>query len=186
MNSFYSKEELLSIGFKTVGENVLISRKASFYSPSEIEIGNHVRIDDFCILSGKIKLGNYIHISAQCALYGQAGITMEDFTGLSPGTIVFSATDDFSGEYLIGPMVPHSFRHVIEGHVFIKRFVQVGARSVILPGVILEEGCAVGAMSLITQSLEAWKIYAGIPARFIKERSRRMSELTTLLLSNSL
>lgn len=180
-NSFYSKEELLSIGFKSIGENVLISRKASFYSPSEMEIGNHVRIDDFCILSGKIKLGNYIHISAQCALYGQAGIIMEDFTGLSPGTLVFSASDDFLGEYLVGPMVPMEFRHLIKGPVIIKKFVQVGARCVILPNVTLEEGCAIGAMSLVTKSVEPWKIYAGIPARYVKDRSKKLQELSDLL-----
>ncbi|MDR2409353.1 MAG: acyltransferase, partial [Bacteroidales bacterium] len=54
MNSFFSKEELKDIGFKSVGDNVLISRKASFYSVSNISIGSNVRIDDFCILSGNI------------------------------------------------------------------------------------------------------------------------------------
>ena len=67
-SSFYSQKELTSIGFKSIGTNVLISKKASFYSPEEISIGNNVRIDDFCILSGKITLGSNIHISAFCAL----------------------------------------------------------------------------------------------------------------------
>lgn len=39
MNSFYSREELKKIGFKSYGENVLISKKASIYSPEKIEIG---------------------------------------------------------------------------------------------------------------------------------------------------
>ena len=54
MNSFYTENELKQIGFKRIGENVLISRKASIYQPELIEIGNNVRIDDFCILSGNI------------------------------------------------------------------------------------------------------------------------------------
>ena len=66
--SFYSPEELKEIGFKSVGENVLISRKVSIYSPQKISIGNNVRIDDFCILSGNITLGNYCRIAAYCAL----------------------------------------------------------------------------------------------------------------------
>ncbi|EAO54015.1 O-acetyltransferase (cell wall biosynthesis) [Bacillus thuringiensis serovar israelensis ATCC 35646] len=64
MNSFYSQEELKKIGFLSVGKNVLISKKASIYNPGAISIGNHVRIDDFCILSGKITIGSYSHISA--------------------------------------------------------------------------------------------------------------------------
>lgn len=47
MTSFYSEEELLSIGFKSYGINVLISRYARFYRPENIVIGDHVRIDDF-------------------------------------------------------------------------------------------------------------------------------------------
>lgn len=59
MDSFFSKEELQLLNIK-VGNNVKISRKSSIYGYN-IEIGDNVRIDDFCILSGKIRLGNYIH-----------------------------------------------------------------------------------------------------------------------------
>ena len=48
---FYSKEQLEKIGFKFLGENVLISDKTSIYSPENISIGNDVRVDDFSILS---------------------------------------------------------------------------------------------------------------------------------------
>ena len=89
MNSYYTKEELNEIGFASVGENVLISRKTSIYSPHKIFIGNNVRIDDFCILSGKITLGNYIHIAAYVALFaGNAGIDIYDFSGISSKSTV--------------------------------------------------------------------------------------------------
>ena len=52
MDSFYSRSELEHIGFATIGKNVLLSRKASIYSPAMISIGDNVRIDDFCILFG--------------------------------------------------------------------------------------------------------------------------------------
>jgi len=70
MNSFYSTKELASLGLKRYGENVLISRKCSIYGAQSIEIGDNVRIDDFCILSGHIILGSNIHISAYVALFG--------------------------------------------------------------------------------------------------------------------
>ncbi len=53
MDSFYSRDELKKIGLKKYGENVFLSKKASIYNPEKIEIGNNVRIDDFCILSRK-------------------------------------------------------------------------------------------------------------------------------------
>lgn len=79
--SFYSEEELKEIGLKSYGKNVLISRNATIYGADKISIGDNVRIDDFCILSGNISLGSYIHIAAYCGLFGgDAGIIMEDFT----------------------------------------------------------------------------------------------------------
>lgn len=174
---FLSGMQLASIGFKSIGNNVLISDKASIYSPESISIGSNVRIDDFCILSGNIKLGNSIHISAYSALYGKYGIEMEDFTGLSPRCTVFSATDDFSGEFMIGPMAPNELTNVIGGKVLLERFVQIGASTVILPNVIIAEGSVIGAMSLVNSSTKQWGIYAGIPSSFIKKRSQKILEL---------
>jgi galactoside O-acetyltransferase len=154
--------------------NVLISKKASFYSPGEITLGNNVRIDDFCILSGEITIGSHIHISAYSALYGRGGIRMEDFTGLSPRCTLFSAIDDFSGEYLIGPMGDETKRFVTQGLVHIKRHSQIGAGSIIFPNIIIEEGVVVGAMSLVKQNLKAWTIYAGVPARKIGQRKDKL------------
>lgn len=44
--------------FRSIGEDVRISDKASIYGASEISIGSHVRMDDFCVLSGRIEVGN--------------------------------------------------------------------------------------------------------------------------------
>jgi len=180
-DSFLSLSELSKMPFKHVGSNVLISRKASFYGIKDIIIGNDVRIDDFCILSGKIKLGNNIHISAQCALYGAMGIEMADFSGLSPGCKVFSTSDDFSGNLLVGPMVPAKFTNVKGGKVYINKYAQIGAGSIIFPGITVDEGVAVGAMSLVNKSLDPWGIYAGIPVQYIKERSKKIIELALKL-----
>ena len=74
--SFYTNDELLDLGFQCVGSHVLISRKASLYGTKGMQIGDNVRIDDFCILSGEITLGSNIHIGAYSALYGSMGIEL--------------------------------------------------------------------------------------------------------------
>jgi galactoside O-acetyltransferase len=176
--AFLSESELKQIGFKSYEENVLISDKVSIYNPKTISIGSNVRIDDFCILSGNIELGNYIHISAYTALYGKYGILMEDFTGISPRCTIFSASDDFSGEHMISPMVPDKLTNVFGGKVIIKRFAQIGANSVILPNVTLHEGAVVGAMSLVKKDINSWEIHAGSPCKFIKKRKQNIIELS--------
>ncbi len=172
MNSFYTAEEIVRLGFKSVGEKVLISKKASIYGASNISIGNNVRIDDFCILSGKISLGSHIHISAYCALYGAKGIILKDYTGLSPRTTIFSAMDDFSGNYLIGPLHPNECTKVTGGVVKIEQFVQVGCGCVIFPNLTISEGSVVGTMSLVNKSLDSWGIYVGVPAKKVKDRDK--------------
>jgi len=171
-SSFFSQDELNTLGFKSIGENVLISRYARFYDIQYITIGNHVRIDDFCILSGNIFIGNYIHISAFCALYGSKGIILHDFSGLSPRTTIFSASDDFSGDFLTGPMVGKEYTNVKGGEVTIGEYTQIGANSIILPNLKIGEGVAVGALSLVNKSIDSWGIYGGIPVKFIRKRSK--------------
>lgn len=175
MTSFYTEEELQSIGFKAVGKNVLLSRKTSIYSPQNISIGDNVRIDDFCILSGHIEFGNYIHIAAACLLFGgNDGIVFEDYTGLSSRSAVYAESDDYSGQYFTNPMLPEEYRHIIGGGVVVKKHAIIGSGCTILPNVIIGEGAAVGSMSLIIKSLDAWGIYAGIPAKWIKARSKEL------------
>lgn len=174
INSFYTRDGLKNLGLMKIGKNVNISKFARFYNPENIEIGNNVRIDDFCILSGHIKLGSFIHISAFTALYGKNGIQMNDYSGLSARCTVFSATDDFSGNFLVGTMVKSEYRNIIGGEVLIDKFSQVGCNCVILPSVTINEGVAVGAMSLVISNLEPWGIYKGIPAVFLKRRSKKL------------
>lgn len=174
---FYTREELEKIGFKSLGENVLLSNKASIYSPEKISIGNNVRIDDFCILSGEIKIGNYIHIAAYCGFFGGAGIEIEDFSTTSSRVIIYSVSDDYSGLSLTNPMILEKYKYLQKGKVIIKKHSIVGTGSTILPGVILDEGTAVGAHSLISKSTEAWGIYVGSPSKRVKERKRDLLEL---------
>lgn len=171
--SFYAESELRTIGFKSLGNNVKISRKASIYGAENMIVGNNIRIDDFCILTGYIKIGSFSHIAAYSALYGGAGIVIEDYTNISARVLIYSTSDDFSGEYMAGPIIPEIFTNIIKKKVIIRKHVIIGAGSVIFPGVEIKEGAAVGALSLITKNLEPWHIYAGIPCRAIRERGKK-------------
>ena len=153
--SFYSEEELSELGLKSYGVNVKISRYARIYSPHSICIGDNVRIDDFCILSGKITLGSNIHISAYVALYGTNGIILKDYSGISPKSVVYSAMDDFSGDYLVGPIHPDDTTNVTGGPVVIEQYVQVGSNTVVFPNLTIGEGSVIGGNVFLTKSVPA-------------------------------
>lgn len=178
MNSFYSEEELKEIGFRSYGKNVYISRKCSIYGAEEIEIGNHVRIDDFCILSGRISFGDYIHIAAYTALYGgESGIIIEDYANISSRVSVYSISDDYSGMSMTNPMIPEEYKRVVSKQVKIGKHTIIGASSVVMPGVELAEGGAFGAFSFVNRNTESWSVYVGIPSKKIKNRRKDLLEL---------
>lgn len=172
--SFLSQEEIAELGFKSCGKDVKISRFARFYSPGKISIGHNVRIDDFCILSGNISLGSHIHISAYVALYGAMGIIMEDYTGISAKSVIYSAMDDFLGDYLIGPIHDERMTNVTGGPVIMRKYSQIGANCLIFPNLEVKEGAVIGACSMLKCEAEPWSIYAGIPAVKKKDRSKNL------------
>ncbi len=175
--SYYTRDELLSAGFKKVGENVKIHSKASLYGIENIEIGSHVRIDDFTVIiaTGRLTIGNYVSIPNFCFLGAKNGISIGNFVTLAPGVKIFSASDDYGGNWLTGVAVPPEMTGGKHAPVAIEDHVIIGAGSIVLPGCTLAAGCSIGALSLIKSDLAEWGIYAGIPAVRIKERKKNLT-----------
>lgn len=179
------RDEIERMGFASLGLNVLISDRASFYNCERIALGSNVRIDDFCVLSagaGGIEIGNFVHIAVYSSLMGAGRIILCDYSGLSARVSVYSSSDDYSGAVMTNPMVPAEFTRVTHADVVLRKHVIVGAGSVILPGVTLEEGVSVGALSLVNRDCQAFGMYAGIPARRVKERQRGLLAMEAELL----
>lgn len=175
-----TREQIKTMGFSYVGENPRLSDKASYYNCGRIVIGDNVRIDDFCVLSagnGGIEIGSYIHVAVYSSLIGAGKIILSDFSNISSRVTIYSSNDDYSGASMTNPMVSEAFTNVTHADVTIGRHVIIGSGCILLPGVILEEGVAVGALSLVSKDCKEFGIYFGVPARRIKERKRDLLEL---------
>lgn len=184
--AYLTQLQLENMGFKSLGSNVKISDKASIYNPELIEIGHNSRIDDFCIVSGRISIGEYCHITPMCLLAGgEKGIFINEFCTLAYGVKIFSQSDDYSGETMVNSLIPKKFKNEKIDIVKLERQVIVGANSVIMPGVIIKEGCSVGAMSLVNRNTAEWGVYMGIPAKRTKERSKKILELEKQFLTEN-
>jgi dTDP-4-amino-4,6-dideoxy-D-glucose acyltransferase len=185
VSSFYSEDELKQIGFKKIGHNVKVSKKASIYMPEKISIGNNVRIDDFCCLVGGqegINIGSFVHIAFFCVILGNGGVTLKDFSGLSSRVALYSATDDYSGASLTNPTVPEEFLNVERGEIILEKHVIIGTNSTVLPNITIGEGSSVGAHSLVTKDLRAWGVYVGSPVKRIKDRKSDLLEMEKKLI----
>lgn len=181
-----SAEAVAALGFARVGKNVRLSDRASFYNCSAIAIGDDVRVDDFCVFSagvGGISIGHHVHIAAYTSLIGAGAIVISEFCNLSSRVSVYSSSDDYSGRFMTNPTVPAELTNVDSRPVRLEKHVIVGCGSVILPGVVLEEGVAIGALSLVRESCAEYGIYAGNPARRLKARCRDLLKLEAKLMA---
>lgn len=170
---YYSELELKSFGFRSIGKNVKISTLTSIYNPENIEIADNVRIDDFVMLSGRISIKSYSHITPYCMIAGGVpGVFIFENVTLAYGVKVFSQSDDYLGDSLVNSLIPRKFKKEIFEPVYIFKHSVIGANSIILPGVRVNEGVSVGAMTLVNKSLNPWTLNFGVPVKQIKEKSR--------------
>ena len=186
-NGFLNPDELKTIGFASVGNNVQIDSTVRFYGASRISIGSNVRIDAYSVLSAGtegISIGNHVHIGVYVFLTGAARIELHDFSGLSGRVSIYSSNDDYHGNALTGPTIPDEFRKVTSAPVIIGRHVVVGAASVILPGVTIYEGACVGALSLVKKDVSSFSIIGGQTGRVIRERKKDFIKLEHLFMKD--
>jgi len=174
-NDYYDENELRTMGFKSVGIDVRVSKYAIIKYPNEVSIGNHVAIDSFVYISVRMDIGNRVHIPPFTGISGgkKSYCCFEDYTFCSEGCKIICGSDDYVGIGLPNPMIPEKFRvPVIYGEIIFKKFSGIGANVTVFPNVTIGEGTLVGACSLVTKSLEPWGIYRGIPAQRMKERQK--------------
>ena len=182
-----SREAVEALGFASVGQNVQISDRASFYGVNRITVGDNTRIDDFCVVSaglGGIYIGQHVHIAVYSSLIGAGKITLGDFCNISSRVSIYSSSDNHSGATMTNPTVASEYTSAKHADVSLGRHVLVFSGSVVLPGVTLEEGVVIGALSLIKKDCEAFGIYVGNPARRIKDRKRDLLELEQRFIAN--
>ena len=176
--AYLSNDDLKALGLKALGKNVLLSDKASIYTPEMISIGDHSRIDDFCVLAGSVSIGRNVHVTVFCNLAGgRAGIELRDFSTLAYGCHLVAQTDDYSGRTMTNSTIPSEFKDETADRVDIGRYAILGTGTTVLPGVTIGEGVSAGAGTIFTRSVDAWGIYVGAPARRVKERSRDLLAL---------
>jgi galactoside O-acetyltransferase len=177
--NYLNENDLKNLKIKKVGKNVYLEKSCRVLGFKNIQIGSNVRIDSFCNLivhNGFLKIEDNVHIGSFCHLVATGGIKLMKYSGLSQGVKVYSASDDFSGKYMTNPTVSKKFTNIKIKPVVLEKHVIIGSNSVILPGSIIHEGAAVGALTLVNKSLDKWTIYQGSPARKIATRSKDLIE----------
>lgn len=129
-------------------------------------IGCFQRCTFFCDNNSSIIIGNNVGIS-QTALISYSVIVIEDNVKIGGGTCIY--TTDFHSLDPQNRLSAEDIKHRKVADVTIKQNAFIGAHCIILKGVVVGENSIVGAGSVVTKNIPANEIWAGNPAKFIRQ-----------------
>lgn len=162
--------------FQTLGLNIGEGSKIGKIScdwPSCVEIGKECRIEDWVRLriahpfSGVnlISIGNRVFIGECCQFNCVTKITIGDDTMIAANTTIVDVSHGIDKHATINKQPSFGDEIAIGNDVWI------GAGCIILKGVMIGDGSVVGAGSLVNKSIPPYQVWAGSPARFIRDRN---------------
>lgn len=148
------------VGIDQMKRNLFYTRTLSSCGP-EIYVLPHVSMS----YPQNIELGRSVFINRGVNLTARERISIGDNALIGPYVVLNSGSHEFSD--------PHQLIRD-QGHrlapIRVEQDVWIGAHATILPGVTVGQGGIVAAGAVVTRSVEAYTVVAGVPARFMKRR----------------
>ena len=172
-NNNFSWNEKIKKELKYCGENVYIGKNVVLTNPSEVVLGDNVRIDPFTLITTGLNVGNYVQICSHVVLGGgnKHNITLGNWTFIGYGSKLFCASEDYSGEY--GPVNEYwGNNKIFRGDIVFKDYSGIASDVMVFPNVTIPEGCTIGAKSFIhtKNDLKSWSVFLGNPLELHKKR----------------
>ena len=134
-------------------------------------IGNAVYVDYSTVLiyPENISLHDFVHIQPNCCFYGGGGIVVGEGKIFAHEVQILSQNHNYDSPDL--EFIPYD-RKQINKTVEIGRYVWIGSRVTILPGVHVGDGVVIGAGSVVTKDIPNCAIVGGNPAKILKYRDK--------------
>lgn len=160
----------------SAGKNLILDDNVSInaLSVNGIQFGDHVSIarDSILFCTGVIAqqgtgitIGHRTGIGARAFIAGQGGVTIGNDVITGPNIQIFSENHNFDDTAVIIKDQGVSKQPTIIGNN-----CWLGGGITILAGVTIGDGCVIAANSVVTKSVPANSVVAGVPAKVIKTR----------------
>jgi maltose O-acetyltransferase len=137
-------------------------RRAVLRDVVRAEIGSEVTVERAMRVTtkGGLQIGDRTILNRAVVVDARGGVRIGADVSVSEEVLILSAEHEVDS-----PDFDGALRQVEIGDR-----CWLGARAVILPGAQLEEGCVVGAGSVVRGAVPAWQVVAGNPARQVGVR----------------
>ncbi len=132
------------------------------------------------------KVGRGVHVYPRVSIWAPWNLILEDECGIANGAILYSQGKISIGRRAVISQGAHlcagTHDYNLPGFpliifpICIEDYAWVAAEAFIHPGVVIEEGCVIGARSVVTKNMPAWMVCAGHPCMVIKEREYKISK----------
>jgi putative colanic acid biosynthesis acetyltransferase WcaF len=129
------------------------------------------------------RIGRNCHIYPACTIWAPWNLHCEEGAAIADGAVIYNAAPVRLGVHAIVSQGAYicTASHDIQDPAFpmtsapisIGDYAWICARASVLPGVVIETGAVLALGSVASKRLEAWHVYAGVPARCIGERSHQ-------------
>lgn len=167
---WHKMQERLSHG-SSVGREM--QKRNEFYMRTLSKCG-----EGLCVFPGSIiyfprnvELRNDIFINRNVYIVAPAPVVIGSNVLIGPSVIINSGSHQYSDASRLVRRQGHK-----ELPILIEDDVWIGANAVILPGVTLRHGAVVAAGAVVTRSVDAFDVVAGIPARVVRRRTHQEAE----------
>lgn len=144
----------------------VMQKRTALYHRFLKEMGHSCKIKGGCIIEypENISMGSGVSLQHHCFLSGYGGITIGNDVSLAMCVKIFTAKHPYHNV-----AQPFKYNKLETGHVTIGDNVIIGAGSIILCGVHIGDNVYIGAGSVVTKDVPSNTVWAGNPARYIKD-----------------
>lgn len=155
--------------FRALGADVVFEPGVLVFHPENIAIGRNVYVGHNAVLKGYyqnlLSIGDHTWIGQGCFLHSAGGIAVGRAVGIGP--MVKILTSEHDAEDCQIPVLFSALRLLA---VTLGDGCDIGIGATVLPGVTVGEGAIVGAGAVVTRDVPAYEVWAGNPARKIRDR----------------